>query len=794
MFKNYLKTAWRNIRKNKAFSFINIVGLAIGIAASLLLFIIVEYELGYDSFQKDYNHIYRVVTQNKYADGITYNDGTAAPALAALRTSFPQIKFSGIVSTFGSQVTVDNNKKFVEQTGIFFCEQQFFNVFQYKWLDGNAASLSEPNTVVLSKSTAEKYFGNAQHAVGKTIRLDNDITLKVSGIIANPPANSDFPLSVLISYETFKSNPQYGYNDAWGSISSNVQVYALFPSHVNGSTINKQLATFSKEHYTQGISKTINFLEPLKDLHYDTRFSNFNSHVTSKSTLWTLSLIGIFILLMACINFINLSTAQAVNRSKEVGIRKVVGSSRSQLFYQLMGETGMIVFIALLIGILMAYIALPYTKHVASIPEPLSLFTVPSVLILAAIAIAVTFLAGTYPSLIMSRFNPLTVLKNKKANVSAKGISLRRSLVVIQFAISQVLIIATIIAVSQMNFVQHADLGFNKDAVLMLSQSTDSTALARLNAFKQKLLTLNGVQSVSLTNDAPSSDNNWSTGFAFDHGANKDFQIHLKFGDADYIKTFGLQLIAGRTYSESDTARELVVNETLLKMLHISNPKDILGKDIQLSGKWLPVVGVVKDFKDHSLRSEIKPIVLTTDKTNYGETAIKLHSSNIGATKAAIEKTWNEFYPDYTYSADFLDETIAHFYDEEEHLSVLYKIFAGLAIFISCLGLYGLISFMTIQKTKEVGIRKVLGASVSSIIYMFSKEFTFLTIISFFIAAPVAWYAMSNWLNNFVYRVPLSISFFIVAAIASIVIAWITVGYKAIKAAIANPVKSLRTE
>jgi predicted permease len=794
MIRNYFKTAWRNIVRNKAFSFINITGLAIGIAASLLLFIIVRYEMNYDTFQKNYDNIYRVVTQEKYSDGIIYNDGITISASEALRTTFQQITFSSIALTYGSQVTINSNKKFVEDEGILFCEPQFFEIFGYTWLNGTPASLNEPNNVVLSKTIAEKYFGNWQQAAGRTIKLDNNIILKVSGVLANTPANSNFPLNILISYQTFKNNKQYGYRDDWNGTSSSFQTYALLPPHIDAATIDKQLERFSREHYKDDNSRKSNFLEPLRDLNFDTRFSNLNYHVTSKSTLWTLSLIGIFILVMVCINFINLSTAQAVNRSKEVGIRKVLGGSRLQLFWQIMGETAMIVLVAVVIAIVLASVALPYVKNIASIKETLSLLTASSISLLACIALGVTFFAGTYPSFIMSRFNPSRALKNKMSSKAVGGISLRRSLVVVQFAISQVLIVGTIVAVSQMDFIHHADLGFNKDAVLMIAGSTDSVSISRAPAFKQKLLQLDGVQAVSLNSDPPSSNNNWSTNFAFDHKPDESFQIHLKFGDADYIKTYGLQLIAGRDYTQSDTAKELVVNETLMKMLHVSNPNDIVGKVLKFNGQWLTIAGVVKDFKDHSLRNDVKPMVITTSNDTYAETAIKIRSANINATKAAIDKVWNEFYPEYAYTSTFLDEDIAHFYDNEEHLSLLYKIFAGLALFISCVGLYGLVSFMAAQRTKEIGIRKVMGAGVATIVYLFSKEFTILIVTAFFIATPVAYYLMSTWLNNFAFRINITVWFFVLAIVSSVIIAWLTVGYKSMRAALANPVEALRSE
>ncbi|OQP39911.1 ABC transporter permease [Niastella yeongjuensis] len=803
MFKNYLKTAWRSIVRNKAFSLINITGLSIGMAASLLVFIVVQYELSYDKFQPNYNRIYRVVTQDKFDKDITYNAGIPVPALKALRAEFPHIQFGALESAYGSQITVPSGKnetgnKFIVETGLFFIEPQLFEVFSYQWLTGSPASLKDPNNVVLDEKTATKYFGSWQEAMGKTVLLDNTVPLKVNGILKNVPANSDLPLSVLVSYETLKQNGgAYNHFETWNTTSSNFNIMALLPANVKMDDINRALLQFSRDQYKPLQSNSIktNFLQPLSSFHFDRRFASFGDHVTSKSTLLTLSLIGIFIILMACVNFINLATALSVNRSKEVGIRKVLGGNRSQLFGQVMTETAVIVCLSILVSLGIAWMMLPYIKHIASIQEQLSLFTLQTVVMVVSIGIIVTLLAGLYPSFVLSKYNPITALKNKMASAGVRGVSLRRGLVIMQFTISQVLIIATAVAISQMNFISKAELGFNKEGVLILNGKSDSISLSKQTAFKQQLLQIPGVQSVSFNNDAPSSDNLWSTNFGYNHQPDEKFQISLKFTDADYVKTFGLQLIGGRIPVESDTMRELMINETLVKDLGIKDPNEVIGKTIRIGrDQWYPIVGVVKDFKTSSLREDIKPVVITTRKKFYYCTGIKIRTQQLAGTQAAIQKTWEQFYPEYAYSPQFFDENIARFYQQEEQLSLLYKIFAGLAIFISCLGLYGLVSFMAVQKTKEVGIRKVLGASVTSLLQLFSKEFTVLIIVSFFIAVPVAWYMMHSWLNNFAYRIPLSIWFFITAIAGSVVIAWITVGYKAIRAALANPVKALRSE
>lgn len=803
MIKNYFKITLRNLIRHKTFSVINIAGLAIGIASCLLLYTVVKYELSYDKFQPEYKQIYHVVTQKKYTDHITYTSGAPIPALDAIRLDFPQIVTGAILSSDGSQVTVlgaaksntSGEKKFIEKSGFFYTDPQFFKVFHYDWLVGDPSVLKEPNNTVLTQKMAKKYFGYWKDAPGKFLKLDNANIVKVAGILKDPPANSDFPLCIVTSLETAKANADYAdYDKDWGSTSSDFQLFMLIPKNVSVKYIDQQLLAFSKKNYDNARKTTTNFLQPLSEIHFDKRFSNFGDHITNKTTLWTLSLIGLFILIMACINFINLSTAQAVNRSKEIGIRKVLGSFRSQLFVQIIGETAFIVLTSVILAIVIAIVCLPFIKNVAAISGTPNLFSLSTILFLLILCIVVIFFAGTYPALILSRFKPVQALKNKITSATIGGVSIRRGLVVLQFAISQILIIGTIVAITQMSFVKNANLGFDQDAILLFNANADSAFHAREDAFKQKIVQLTGVQSVSFCSVVPSSDNNRSTGFAYDHRPDEDFHVSLKFADEDYFKTFGLQFLAGKPYDKSDTIKDLVINETLLKKIGVNNPNDAIGKEIQLYGGSFTIAGVVKDFKTSSLRDAVKPVVIAEQKDYYGVTSVKLHTSNIPKTKAAIETAWNQYFPEYAFTTSFMEDNIAQFYQQEDQLELLYKIFAGIAIFISCLGLYGLVSFMAVQKTKEIGVRKVLGASVKNIIYLFSKEFTVLIVIGSVIAIPVAWYMMNHWLQNFVFRINMNAGIFIIAILLSIIIAWIAVGYKSIKAAVANPVKSLRSE
>ena len=802
MIRNYFKVAIRNLLRRRGYSVINIAGLAIGVAASILIYLVVTYELSFDTYHKNAPRIYQVVTEDKNADGLSYTPGIPYIAIDALRTDFPDIHFGSLFSNISAQVTIPAEtgpgKKFLETPGIFFIEPQYFEIFDYSWLSGSAQALSEPNTVVIVQSLAEKYFGSWQQAVNKVIVLDNALSLTVKGILEDPPSNTDFGVRIAASFPTFKANPNlYGYNTNWGSTTSNYQVFMILPEQKTPEALNAQLKSFSKRHYTgERTSVRTHFLQPLSEIHFDARFGNLGDHVMSRATLWTLSFIGILIIIMACINFINLSTAQAVGRSREVGVRKVLGSNRVQLLWQMMGETTLLVLLSIILAIVIAAACIPFLNKIITIPESLPLFSSATIAFIVITTLLVIILSGLYPATILSRFNPALALKNKITSASIGGISIRRALVVLQFAISQVLVIGTIIAISQMNHVHNADLGFNKEAVLVLNGSTDSSALTRQAAFKEHLLKNPGIKAVSFTSDVPSSDNDWANNFSFNNGPDEHYSVYLKYADTDYFTAFGLELVAGRTFIQSDTTREIVVNETLVKKLGIKNPHEILGKTLRMGGRSAPkpIVGVVKDFRTNSLRDEIKPLLIASRKRFYSQTAVKLKTTNLNKTSAAVQQSWEAFYPEYVYDTFFVDESIERFYQQEQQLARLYKIFAGLAIFISCLGLYGLVSFMAVQKTKEVGIRKVLGASVSSIIYLFSREFTVLIVIAFLLAAPVAYYMMNKWLENFAYRIDLTAGVFIGAILFSIVIAWITVGYKALLAALVNPVQSLKSE
>lgn len=802
MFKNYLKTASRNLKRNKTYALINVLGLAVGIAACLLIFLVIRFETSFDNFHSKKDQIYRVGTEFHSQDGVDYSGGVSFPVAPALKIDFPQLKEVARIFKMGDgQISVEENnqlKKFSEPN-VFFTEPEFFKLFDFAWINGDPKNvLNEPNTAALTQEIAEKYFGDWHSAIGKTIKINNKQVYKVAGILKNIPANTDFPLDVVLSFISLK-NYGIGRNlEDWISTFGQASCFVVLPSGYSQAKFNADLAVFAKKHKPADYAQDKYVAQPLAEIHYDDRFGNYRNHTFSKSLITALALIGIFLLVIACVNFINLATAQAVNRSKEVGVRKVLGSSRPHLAFQFLSETALITIVALMAAVAIAYTALPFLNELLTVKMTMNFLDNPALIyFLLIVAILVTVLSGLYPAIILSGFNPIMALKSKITNKMVGGISLRRALVVLQFAIAHVLIIGTLIVVSQMNYFRNASLGFDKAEIINVQLPGDSISRTKFDFMKNKLLQNADITSVSFSGASPAARGNWDSDFRYDHAAKKtNFSAHLKWADVDYFKTYNLQFVAGRAYFPGDTVREIVVNETLLRKLGVSDPKQAIGKEINFwdGEKLAQIVGVIRDFNSNSLKDPMSAIILGNWKDTYGTINIKIRQGKEKQALAYTEKLWNEIYPDYVYQYRFLDDSIAEFYKQENQLSQLYKIFAAIAIFISCLGLYGLVAFMVAQRTKEVGIRKVLGATAANIVYLLSKEFSLLIIIAFVIAGPIAYYIMHKWLQNYTYRIPLGATVFLMAIIGSMIIAWITVGYRAIRAAFANPVKSLRTE
>ncbi|MEP7141911.1 MAG: ABC transporter permease [Ferruginibacter sp.] len=819
MFKNYFKTAFRSLTRNRNYTFINIAGLAVGIAVCMMIFIIIRFHTSYDTFHSKKDRIYRVLTESHHANAatITYGKNVPFPMPTGLKTAFPQLEqVAPIYASHNDefQVLDDNGtpvKNFKEQSGVFYTSPSFFDMFNFPLLAGSYESLKDPNNVLLTKEIAETYFGDWKSAIGKTIKITGYYSmgaglfqfpataLKVSGILATIPANTDFQLKLVVAYGTdFTGDKEYGFQQPqWNQSAPDFGCYVLLPPNISVDNFNQQLTTYARKVQSAD-NKDSYIIQPLSGVHYDAAAGNYSNKTISHELINVLWLIAAFILLIACVNFINLSTAQAVNRAKEVGVRKVLGSNKSQLQTQFMVETFLIVTIAVIVAAVIALLALPYVNQLLELSLSFNLLNNSAIILfLLAVTVVVTALAGFYPSIVLSRFNPVNALKSKLTVNTTKGISLRRGLVVFQFIIAQALIIGTLIILQQMNFFMNQPLGFDKDAIVNVPYRPDSTGGKLTDYLKQKLLS-NGVQAVSFSSNSPvEDDNNMFTRFKFDHALkDEDFEAITKFADDDYVPTYKLQLVAGRNLQPSGWTREFLVNESFVKSLGLKKPEDILNKEISIMDGLIkcPVVGVLKDFHDRSLRQNLAPLLVATNATMYRQASIKLSTTNIASTMQFIKKTWEQSFPNNVYEYRFLDDKIDNFYKQENQLAQLYKIFAGIAIFLSCLGLYGLASFMAVQRIKEVGIRKVLGATAGNIVYLFSKEFIILIAIAFSIATPIAWYCMHQWLQDYVYRINISWTLFVAGGVASIAIALITVSFQAIKASIANPVKSLRTE
>ncbi|AXY74884.1 ABC transporter permease [Paraflavitalea soli] len=802
MIKNYFKTAFRSLLRNKSYAAINITGLTVGIAACLLIYLITSYHLSFDNFHTRKDRIYRVVSESiGTGTGTSRSAGVPIPTAKGLRNDFPELqgKVAGIFGSGNDQITVldEQNrpgKKFKEARGLYFAESQFFDIFDYKWLAGDPkTALADPNNVVLTRDIAEKYFGDWHAAMGRAIKYENADVWKVTGILENLPPNTDFPLQIVAPFKAYSNSK----SDDWVSIYSSNQVYIALPENYASSRLSALLPGFVKKHKPAENATDGMALQPLTEMHFDTRFNVFSRQVFSKELITALSLIGLFLLIIACVNFINLATAQAVNRAKEVGVRKVLGSSRKNLITQFMSETLLITLFAVVLATGLAWIVLPSLNTLLQTRISANFFNnlkIPAFLLV--ITLLVTLLAGFYPALVLSGYNPITALKSKLA-AKTGSLSLRRALVVFQFAIAQVLVIGMLVVVSQMNFFKNASLGFTKDHILSVPIPGDSAGRAKIDYLRAQLLQQPGISDVSFSFGSPAENGNWSSDFNFDNATKScGFEANLKWVDVEHFKTFDLQFVAGRPFYPSDTIREFVVSEILVKKLGLKSPQDIIGKKINLWGgeHVATVCGVIKDFHTLSLRQPLDPIIMAPMRSNYQMFSAKIRPEKAKETLAYVEKLWTSAYPDFVYEYQFLDEKIDRFYRRESQLSQLYTIFAGIAIFISCLGLYGLVSFMATQRVKEVGIRKVLGASVANIVYLFSREFTVLILISFLIAAPLAWYIMSQWLGDFEYRIQLGAGIFLLAIAGSVFIAWITVGYRAIRAALTNPVKSLKNE
>lgn len=762
----------------------------------ILIFTLIKYHLSFDKFHKEPGRIYRLVTE-QHRDEISYVGSVPPPFGKAFRTDYDfSEQVARIVTSHNSLISIKQNdeiKKFNEKEGATFAEPEFFEIFNFPLLLGNKkTALTEPNTAIITESLAKKYFGT-ENAINKIFRYENRIDFKITGILKDILPNTDFKSGIYLSWATLKSlDDWYARDDAWGGISSELQCFTRLRPNVTTAQVEKLLPAYVTKYRPKNKNVHHYKLQPLSEVHFDGRYGG----VMEKRNLWILSFIGLFLIITACVNFVNLATAQALKRTKEVGIRKTLGSLRGQLFWQFIIETAFITILAVIAAIGLSYLALPYVNELFKTQMAIHIFSDSLLIIfLPLLVLFVVFLAGSYPGLILSRFRPVLALKGKLSQKHVGGFNTRRSLIVVQFIISNVLIIGMIVIARQMQYAKQSDLGFNRDAIVIIPLGADSLSNTQ-KTLQNELAAIPGVQSVTQCYSAPASDEAWNTSIKFDTRTEEEpFRTNIKAADDQYLKTFDLKLIAGRNIFPSDSVREFLINETLVKKLRLKSPEEAIGKKLYFNGQMsATITGVVKDFHDASFHSDINAVAITTYAENYSVYAVKINMNKIKSVLPALEKTWSSIHPDKIYEYQFLDEKIAGFYETEDMMLKLISALSFIAIFIGSLGLYGLVSFMVAQKTKEIGIRKVLGSNVVGILLIFGKEFGRLILIAFLVAAPIAWWLMNNWLQDFKYRISIGIGVFTLAIMTTLFISAATVVYQSIKAAIANPVKSLRTE
>lgn len=816
MLQNQFKIAWRNLWKHKTTAAINLLGLTLGISACLVLGVIIHFELSFDRFHTDQERIYRVVGQAKFGPNPTPMPMGFVPRAvpAALREEIKGLETVASFHNLESEVRVPQkgqaDKIFPgrdmskDQAQIIIAEQTYFDIFQYEWLAGDPeAALNEPFRVVLTQPKAQFYFGpgKPQSFIGRELIYRDSVRVTVSGIITPWAERTDLGFTDFISLPTIRaSRIKNEINlDEWNDVWSASQVFVKRATNTSAEEITAQFKPFGKRHFgpKAGTGDVVVDLElqPLSDLHFNPAFTDNYARKAHLPTLYGLVGVALFILIIAAINFINLSTAQASQRSREVGMRKVLGGSRWGLIGQFMSETLILTLIALGVALLMINPILQLFQSFIPAGIKFNLFNSAILLYLLGVVLLTVFLAGFYPALVLSAYRPAITLKGTQALQSNSRGYFRKGLIVFQFTLSLIFIIGTLMVGRQLNYMRNADLGFSTDQVITISTPHDH----RSSILAEKVRQIAGVKQVTKQWSAPLSENYALTRMNYNSGGKKEFEVSAKVGDANFIPLYQLKLTAGRNYYPSDTLKELVINHSLVKAMGFKHDAEALGQVLGFSGKEFPVVGVVADFHENSLHQQIKPTFIAHLPNMEGNLGIKLNAAgkNMGevkATLAKIQSTWKAIYPDDKLDYTFLDDAIDRLYSREQKLSTLVNTAAAIAVLISCLGLLGLATFTAEQRTKEIGVRKVLGASISSIVLMLSRDFVLLVGIAILIGSPVAWWGIQKWLNKFAYRVDLEWWVFALAGVMALGIALITVSFQSLKAAVRNPVESLRGE
>lgn len=792
MIKNFLRIAFRNLWRHKGFSLVNIIGLTVGMSAFFLVFLYVCFELSYDSYHSKADRIYRVVADVQTPTGLEHSGNPPLPATIGMTQQLPEVERTTRIS-LGDNWMVIRDKDVFETDNVSISDTNFFRVFDFPLIKGDPkTALAGPQSVVLAESTAKKFFGSID-PMGKVLTMTRDkFPVTVTGVMKDIPENSHFKAAMIISAATFERSDS-SFNQQWDNYSWSA--YVLLKPGSSAASLQAKLPGYIDKFGGAAMRKTrmipTLLLEPLRNVYlYSTRDDAKNGHI---GNVYIFSIIGAFIVLIAAINFVNLTTARSVERAKEVGIRKVVGAGKGMLAIQFIGESIILCLIAYIFAIGLSALMLPLFNQLAGKEVSSGIFAQPRYPeMLLGVAVLIGFFAGLYPALVLSSFRPVAVLKGK-FSTGTRGIVLRKGLVVVQFTIAIGLMIATLVVYFQLSYMRNQDLGFSKEQKLVMDTRDDSAKLP----FKQALASIPGVRATTMSNFSP--------GMLF---FPQPCQLENKRGemqtcntipyivDYDYLRQMKIPLVAGRDFSRgfgTDSSKAMIVNETAIRELGYTSPAQAIGKRFAQFQQTGVIIGVAKDFHLRSLQDPIRPMTMRVERYCDLITAT-IDGQKVPETLAAVQAKWKEILPSRPFSYFFLDEYFDRQYRGEQHFGRLFLNFSVLAIFISCLGLMGLAAYSTVQRTKEIGVRKVVGASVGNIVYLLSREFLLLVGWAFLVAAPFSWFFVHGWLGGFAYRIGSYWWIFLLAGVTALAIALATVSFQAIRAALVNPVKSLRTE
>ena len=796
MFRHNLKIGYRSLAKQKSYSFINMLGLTLGMASVIIIFLVVRFELSYDNFHKDTNRIYRVVRGSSLSNADT---GTPHKLMDVLMDEVPEIDEAAIAFKLNpSETQVEVNNVLTKVPNIAFTTPSFFKLFNYKWISGDKeTALNEPGQVAITETLAKEWFNG--DALGKTIRLNNTFDLKVTGVMEDFPKNTDLPIQLAVSHATFTSSDNY-FKEFSTSTNSYYQTFLKLHPETSSLQIESKLKqTISKYLGKEQSEKYILLLQPIEDIHFNEEIgnSNFSERAVNKSTLLSMAFVGLLILVTAFINFINLATARAVKKSKEVGVKKVLGSSRLQLIFQFLTEAFLITFSSAILSIIITAVFLPTIASYLSIHLDASLLFTPAVIaILFAGWLLVSLLSGIYPAFIISNFRSISnILKSNLENRQGGGLLLRRGLVIFQFSITFLLITCTLVVLNQLHYIRSKPLGFNKQAVVTIDVPEHSSK--DIESIRNELLQNPAVKDVSFSLNTPSATiNKWWSDYFHRSDPEEARTMEHKAIDENYLDLYNIELLAGKNITANDSIIEVIINESMMEVIGIENPQQAIGETISFWNiKDAPIVGVVKDFHTVSLHRPIHPVMLWQGYNwMIQKASVKIDMSQTQNVLPKIEDSFTNTFQDYYFTYAFLDEELNTFYWQEEKTSRVLTLFSIIAIFIGGLGLYGLVSFMASQKVKEIGIRKILGASFLNIVNIFTSEFSKLIGVAFLLASPLAYYLMQQWMQDFTFKTEIEWWVFLITILSGILIAGFSIGYQSVKAALTKPVENLRNE